>query len=149
MKITKQNIETFFTESSIAVVGASAKSKKFGNEAIKELVKKNYNVFSVHPSAETLEGVECYKSVADLPAEVGSIHVSVNKNKTNDIVAAAKQKGIKQIWVQQMSQNENTCKNSEEINIITGQCMIMHLEPVRGFHKFHRGINKLFGKLPK
>jgi len=149
MTVTKQNIDAFFSSKNIAVVGASAKSKKFGNGVIKELVKKNYKVFPVHHTADSFEGIKCYKSVAELPAEVFSLYIVTNKNKTNDIISEAKQKGITHIWVQQMSENDETLKIAPELNIITKLCFMMYMEPVKGMHSFHRGIKNLFGQLPK
>jgi predicted CoA-binding protein len=149
MNVTKQNIEAFYASKNIAVVGASEKTRKFGNDIIKEFVSKNYVVYPVHASADTVENLKSFKSIAELPSEVGSILISVNKNKTNEIVADAKQKGIKNIWVQQMSENAETSNYAADCNLITRQCALMHLEPVSGMHKFHRSIKKFFGKLPK
>lgn len=149
MIVIKQNIDEFFQNKDIAVVGASAKKNKFGNDVIKELKQRNFKIYVLHPEAEMIEGFKCFRSVFDLPEEVKAIHISVNKDKTNKIVSESKQKGIKNIWVQQMSENAETLKLAEDCNLITGQCVIMHLEPVKGFHKFHRSIKKFFGKLPK
>lgn len=149
MKPTKQNINAFFEQKNIAVVGASGKSRKFGNDVIKELCDRNFKVFVVHPSENQIAEHKCFKSISDLPAEVGSVLISVNKSKSNDIVIAAKQKGIKNIWVQQMSDNEQTSVYADDCNLIIKQCIMMHMEPVKGGHKFHRGIKKLFGLLPK
>jgi predicted CoA-binding protein len=149
MKPTKQNISAFFEQKSIAVVGASGKSRKFGNDVIKELCDRNFKVFVVHPSENQIAERKCFKSISDLPVEVGSVLISVNKNKTNDVVIAAKQKGIKNIWVQQMSDNEQTTAYADGCNLIVKQCIMMHMDPVKGGHKFHRGIKKLFGLLPK
>jgi len=149
MKTTKQNIEAFFASKNIAVVGASIKTRKFGNDVIKELLNKNFVVYPVHSLADTIENLKTFKSIAELPSEVGSILISVNKNKTNEIVAEAKQKGIKNIWVQQMSDNAETSNYSDDCNLIIRQCVLMHMEPVSGMHKFHRSIKKFFGKLPK
>ncbi|PKP19790.1 MAG: hypothetical protein CVU05_10540 [Bacteroidetes bacterium HGW-Bacteroidetes-21] len=149
MTITKANIDIFLTHKNIAVIGASARTKKFGNEVIKELVKKGYAVYPIHLTAETLEGVKCYHSIGELPAEVQSIHISTNNKKANDIIVAAKQKGMTQIWVQQRSENEKTYDLANGVNMITNQCFLMHLGPVKGGHKFHRSIKSFFGKLPK
>lgn len=149
MNITKQNIDAFYASKNIAVVGASVKTRKFGNDIIKEFVNKNFVVYPVHASADTIENQKSFKSIADLPSEVDSILISVNKNKTNEIIAEAKQKGIKNIWVQQMSDNAETSNYAADCNLITRQCVLMHMEPVSGMHKFHRSIKKFFGKLPK
>jgi hypothetical protein len=38
---------------------------------------------------------------------------------------------------------------SNKVNLVAGQCILMFAEPVEGFHKFHRNLKKLFGRLPK
>ena len=66
------------------------------------------------------------------------------------IEEAAKEKGIKNIWIQQMSESEEALRELEgtDINYIHGKCIMMFSEP-DGMHKFHRGIIKFFGRLPK
>lgn len=33
------------------------------------------------------------------------------------------------------------------LNLLHGKCILMYAEPVRSFHKWHRGFMKLIGKL--
>ena len=49
------------------------------------------------------------------------------------------------------SPNHETIRIAEEFNIelINKKCIYMFAEPVAGFHKFHRALVKLFGRLPK
>lgn len=149
MKASKKHIEDFLSNKDIAIVGASAKSKKFGNEIIKELHNKGFSVYPIHKTANELEGFKCYSSVNDLPNEVNAIHISTNKADTNELVKEAKIKGIYNIWVQQKSENEETISLKDDCNLITKECLLMFLEPVKGLHKFHKGVKGLFGKLPK
>ncbi|PLX05895.1 MAG: hypothetical protein C0596_15445 [Marinilabiliales bacterium] len=149
MNITKQNIINFFKSEHVAVVGASAKSKKFGNDVIKELDKKGFKVYTIHKTANELEGFKCYSKLSELPEQIQSIHISTNKADTNGLVIEAKNKGIKNIWVQQKSENEKTIKLADDCNLIIKECLLMFLEQVKGGHKFHRAIKGLFGKLPK
>ena len=73
-----------------------------------------------------------------------------SKEKSASVVREALDRGIKQIWFQQMSDSEEALDlvKSSGINYITGECILMHYKP-NSFHKFHRAINKLFGKFPK
>ncbi|NJK95610.1 MAG: hypothetical protein HC905_12530 [Bacteroidales bacterium] len=54
---------------------------------------------------------------------------------------------MKQIWIQQGSQNENAVKMAREagITLITDKCILMYANPT-GFHKFHMQLSKLFCK---
>ena len=70
--------------------------------------------------------------------------------KKGDVLQKAINKGIKNIWVQQYSNTENTLKIAEEYNkeIIHKKCIFMFAKPVAGIHKFHKMLMKVFGKLP-
>src|SRR5437588_9532129 len=60
----------------IAVVGASADRRKFGNKCVRAYLSKGYEVYPVHPSADMVEGLPVYRSVADVPvAELDRISV--------------------------------------------------------------------------
>jgi len=53
----------------IAIIGASANRKKYGNRAVRAFARLGYQVFPVHPAADTIEGLPAYRSVLDVPAE--------------------------------------------------------------------------------
>jgi predicted CoA-binding protein len=69
---------------------------------------------------------------------------------TLNLIREAKGLGLKQIWIQQNSESREALEElrNSDINYITGQCILMHYKP-HSIHKFHRSINKFFGKLPK
>jgi predicted CoA-binding protein len=76
--------------------------------------------------------------------------IMTKKDQTAAVVKEARNKGIKNIWIQQNSDSKEAIKELEgsNINYITGECILMYHKP-HGFHKFHRAINKFFGKYPK
>ena len=151
MKVTKDQINSFFEGEKLAVAGVSRSTKKFGYHVFKELKDKNYSVIPINPNAETIDNVKCYKSVSELPSDIDSILIVTPKQETDTALRESIQKGIKNIWVQQMSETEETLKIAEEYqwDIIFGKCVFMFSEPVKGIHKFHKTIIKIFGGLPK
>jgi predicted CoA-binding protein len=72
------------------------------------------------------------------------------KDQTLSVVREAREKGIKNIWIQQMSDNKESLKELEgsDINFITGECVLMHYKP-NGIHKFHMFLKKFFGGFPR
>lgn len=54
----KQAIEQFLQSKNIAIVGTFSKSAKFGNLAYKELSKKNFNLYLIHPKAKKIDGAQ-------------------------------------------------------------------------------------------
>jgi predicted CoA-binding protein len=145
-----KKIEDFIAAEPIAMVGVSRNPKKFGQAAFKELKDKGLNIIPVNPSADDILGVKAYPSVSALPSEVCGIIIMTKKDQTLGVVKEARAKGIKNIWIQQNAETREALKELEgsDINCITGECILMHYKP-HSVHKFHRGINKFFGRFPK
>jgi len=151
MKITKKDIDIFLQPKKLAIAGASRNPKKFGYGIFKELLKNGYEVIPVNPNADEIEGIKCYHSVSEIPGEVKSLLIVTPREQTDRVLREAINKGIPNIWVQQMSETEDTIKIAEEyqVDIIYKKCIYMFAEPVTGIHKFHRTIVRIFGRLPK
>jgi len=145
-----KQIEEFLGSEPIAVVGVSRDPKKFGFAAFKELKEKGMNVIPVNPNATEILGTKVYPDIKALPADVKGLIIVTGKDKTAGIIREAKEKGYKQIWIQQMAGTPEAIKELEgsDINYITGQCILMHYKP-HSIHKFHKGFNKFFGRFPK
>jgi len=147
---TLSQINEFLDAQPIAVAGVSRNPKKFGHTAFKELKEKGMKVIPVNPSAEEILGEKSYPSVMSLPSEVKGLIILTKKDQTAALVKEAKQKGIKQIWIQQMADSKEALAElaGSDINYITGECILMHYK-ANGIHKFHRAINRFFGKFPR
>jgi uncharacterized protein len=147
---TLSQINEFLDAQPIAVAGVSRNPKKFGYTAFKELKDKGMKVIPVNPSAEEILGEKSYPSVKSLPSEVKGLIILTKKDQTAALVKEAKEKGIKQIWIQQMADSKEALAELAEsdINYITGECILMHYK-ANGIHKFHRAINRFFGKFPR
>ena len=67
------SIGEIFQIGAYAVVGASTNRDKFGNKVLRCYQQNNKIVYPVHPLETIIEGINCYKSVSELPDEVKSI----------------------------------------------------------------------------
>jgi predicted CoA-binding protein len=149
--VTKKNIEDFLAPRKLAIAGVSRNTKRFGFMVFSELKKKGYEVLPVNPNATTIDGQKCYQKLNELPAEVKHLLILTPKKETDGLLREAINRGFTHIWVQQMSETAQTISIAEEyqVELITGKCIFMFAEPVLGFHKFHRALVKIFGRLPK
>jgi predicted CoA-binding protein len=147
---TLKQINNFLDSQPIALVGASRNPKKFGYTAFKELKEKGMKIIPVNPYADEIMGEKSYPNVKMLPQEVRSIIVFTKKDQTASVIRDAKEKGIKQIWIQQMADSKEALEELKDtdISIITGECILMHYKP-NSIHKFHAGLKKIFGRFPK
>jgi predicted CoA-binding protein len=148
--VTLNKIEEFIASEPIAMVGVSRNPKKFGFTAFRELKEKGMNVLPVNPHAQEIHGVKVFPDVTALPDEVKALIIMTPKNQTAGVVKEALAKGVKQIWLQQMSESKEALKELEgtDINLITNECILMHYKP-HSIHKFHMMLKKFFGRFPK
>jgi predicted CoA-binding protein len=151
MKVSKSTIDGFLGQKKFAIAGVSTDQKKFGYVIYKELREKGYDVYPINPNADTIDGNPCYRSISALPDDVKQLVVVVKKTKTMDVLKEARDKGIQDIWLQQMSETpEAVAFATENFNsVVAKKCMMMFADPVVSMHKFHKTIMKIFGMLPK
>ena len=147
---TLKQINDFIESQPIAMVGVSRNPKKFGYAAFKELKEKGMRIIPVNPMADLIMGEKAYPSVRELPPDVKGIIVLTKKDQTASVVRDAREKGIKQVWIQQMADSKEAMDElkGSDINYISGECILMHYKP-HSIHKFHGLVKKFFGRFPK
>lgn len=138
----------FLAPRKLAMVGVSRDSKKFGYITFNDLRSKGFDICLVHPVAKDIDGVVCYQSIDQIPEGFDRLLIMVPPAETNQLIEQAAVRGIRQIWVQQFSDSADTRTLAARLGVtlIDKRCIHMYAEPVRGFHKFHRGLWRLIGK---
>jgi predicted CoA-binding protein len=134
----------------LAVVGVSRARRKYGNYAYRELKARGLDVMAVHPALTSVQGDACFKSLAELPRPVDGVLVCVRPEKVPEVLRQAAAVGIRRAWLQQGAESDAASKLSAElgVDLVQGECILMHASPVRGFHRLHRGLWRLLGRLP-
>ncbi len=147
---SKQAVEDFTSQPSLAIVGVSRDSQKFGSIAYRELKSKGYRLHIVHPEAETVEGAPCYRSLTDLPEPVGGVLIVVPPDQTEKVVRQAAAAGIRRVWMQQGAESSEAIRFCEENGIayVAAECILMFARP-KFPHSAHRWVWGLLGKLPQ
>lgn len=123
-------IKQFFSSSAYAVIGASNNRQKFGNKVLRCYLQHNKTVFPVNPREKIVEGLPCIAEIADLPQSVNSISIITPPRITEEIVAQAIKKGIKNIWMQPGAESDTAINHclKNKINVIAnGPCILVEL----------------------
>ena len=143
------NIEEFLSQPSVALIGLSRSGKKFGNFAYRALVAKGYRVYPINPFTHSINGVRCYSGFDDLPERVTAAVVVLPPAKAIPAIREVAAAGIKRVWLQQGSESPEVLRECEQmgLDVISGECILMFARPT-GFHKAHRWVWGLLGKLP-
>jgi len=150
-EFTKQDITNFLTSPWFAFVGATDNNRKFGYSAFRTLKAKGIRLEAVNPNYKTVDGQECYPSLAYVPELPTAVISMVPREQTLKVVQEAFQLGIRKIWIQMDSDSPEAIVFCREhgIKAIIGECILMHAQPVTSFHGVHRWFSKVFGKMPK
>lgn len=145
----KEVVEDLLKQPTWAVVGVSRSGKKFGNAATRELRRKGYRVIPVHPEADAVDGERCYRSLSELPEQVGALLLVVPPTETEKVVREAAEAGIQRVWMQQGAESEAAIRycTDQRIRVVHGECILMFAQP-SGVHKLHHWLWGLLGRLP-
>ena len=144
-----RDVARFLSLEKYAIAGVSRDPKKFGQVMFRDLRKKGMDVVPINPMADTIDGVKCFRSVSDLPADVRGLIFMTPKEETLAVAREAIAHGIKDLWVQQGAETKELIGDleKEDVNLIYKQCIMMFWKP-DGIHSFHRFLKKIFGGLP-
>ena len=142
---SRATIDGFVTQKKLALVRASRNKPIRGVSIDKELKSRGYDVSVVY-LADDGPG----SKLSDLKEPVGGVIIAVPPGQTEKAILQAADAKIPRVWMQKGSESAAAVQLCREkgISAIDGQCIMMFAEPVRSFHAFHRGVLKLFGKLP-
>lgn len=143
-----QNIREFIANKKIAVVGASRGGSKFGNAAAKELQERGYEVFYIHPEAESIDEQPTYPNLEAVKDQAETVWVSLPAEKGDQVLREAADAGFKYVWLQQGASSPELKALGEELELelISGKCLLMYAEPVGSYHKFHQVVWKMIGQ---
>ena len=148
---TKQDVQEFVSQKTIAMAGLSRDANAFSANIRKELQSKGYRILAVNPNASSIGGETCYPSLSALPEKVGGVLVVTGPSQSEKVVREAAAQGISRVWLQQGAQSDAAIAACAEhgLSAVSGKCIMMFAEPVSSVHSVHRWFAKVFGQLPK
>lgn len=87
-------------DTTVAVVGATDDPEKYGSVIYRDLKRKGFRVFPVNPNRSTVDNDATFPSLAALPEPPTIINIVVPEPQTLQVLAAAKELGLANVWVQ-------------------------------------------------
>ena len=98
-KTHQKKVQDFLAQKRIAVSGLS-RTKDSGAGAIYlKLRSHDYQVFPIHPEAETLHGDQCYPNLSAIPDGVDAVFIMNSPDISEKIVDEALDLGIQHVWM--------------------------------------------------
>jgi predicted CoA-binding protein len=120
-------IKEFISQKRFAVVGATDNPHKYGNEIVKNLKSRGYEVYPVNPRLKEVEGLSCYPTLADVPVKVDVVDFVVPPGATEEILKQCKELGLSRVWLQPGSESETAIAycNENNLKVVHSVCVMM------------------------
>src|SRR5258708_15192438 len=84
----------------IAIIGASTDRRKFGNRPVGAYARQGYEVYPIHPTAETIEGHPVYRSILDLPTDaLDRVSFYVPPEVGLRVIEEVARKPVREVWL--------------------------------------------------
>ncbi len=93
----RSDLAPFFSPEGVAIIGASSNPNKLSYGLFKNLTSYGFtgHIYPVNPKANTILGLQCYPSVADVPDPVDLAVIALPAPLVKDVMQAIGQRGIK------------------------------------------------------
>jgi predicted CoA-binding protein len=113
----EQKVCDFLKKRVWAVVGASNNQEKYGYRIYKTLDRYGYTVYPVNPREKTIEGRQCYSSLAELPVRPDVADLVVPPAVASAVVKECAQLGIDKVWFQPGVDDENVLNTTRQLGL--------------------------------
>ncbi|TEB10314.1 succinyl-CoA synthetase subunit alpha [Pelotomaculum sp. FP] len=95
------DVNSFTNPKSLAVVGASKTPGKIGYSLVNNIKKSGFTgkIFPINPKEKEILGLNCYKSISEVPEDVDTAIFAVPAKKVLDTARVCGEKGVKNLVV--------------------------------------------------
>ncbi|KXB87183.1 CoA binding domain protein [Veillonella sp. DNF00869] len=121
-------METAIQEKTWAVLGATTRTDKFGYKIFKHLVNKGYTVYPVNPNITSIDGVQCYPSLHELPVVPTVVDFVVPEKVGLEALDSCKELGVKTVWLQPGADKPAVVKKATELGLeVIQDCVLIQI----------------------
>lgn len=110
----------------VVVLGASADRSKFGNKAVRAFVQTGFTVYPVNPKETSIEGLPCYRTIAEVPVRPQRVSVYLPPAVVLQLLPDIAAKGCDELWLNPGSESTEVLTRAEELGLnVVQACSIV------------------------
>ncbi|RME03555.1 MAG: CoA-binding protein [Planctomycetota bacterium] len=125
-------IENFLQIQTIAVVGATNKTEKWGYKVFTTLQKHGYNAIPIHPTLSEIQKIKVYPNLTKACQEhhIEGVSLIVPPSVALEVIQECHQHGIQHIWLQPGVESQEILQwaNQHSLPLIYQRCILKELE---------------------
>ena len=120
-------IKEFMAQKRFAVVGATDNPEKYGNQILKNLKSRGYELYPVNPRLKEIEGIKCYPALKDITVKVDVVDFVVPPSATEEILKDCHKLGLARIWLQPGSESEKAIAycHENDMQVVHDVCVML------------------------
>ena len=101
----------------VAVIGASANRRKYGNKALRAFAQQGYTVIPVNTHEAEVEGHRAYRSVLDIPGPIDMATLYVPPASALVVVEELARKGVAEVWLNPGADDDDVVERARELGL--------------------------------
>jgi uncharacterized protein len=101
----------------VAIIGASNDSRKFGNKAVRAFLQQGFTVYPVNPNETEVEGIAASKSIREVPARPFMISVYVPPQVLVKLLPDIAAKGCDELWLNPGTESDEVLAEAERLKL--------------------------------
>ena len=101
----------------VAILGASADSTKYGNKAVRAFKQQGYQVFPVNPKATEIEGLPVYPTISAVPVRPNLVSVYLPPPVVLKVLPEIAAKGCDELWLNPGTESPEVLSEAERLGL--------------------------------
>ena len=101
----------------VAVIGASANPRKFGNRAVRAFRRQGYTVVPINPNEREVDGLKTYASVLDVPGQIDMATFYVPPEIGKKVMPQVARKQIPEVWLNPGADSDDLIALARSLNV--------------------------------
>lgn len=101
----------------VAIIGASNDRSKFGNKSLRAHLKRGFIVYPVNLHEKTIEGLEAYRSVLDIPVDLDRISIYIPPQETLRVLGDIAKKGTQELFLNPGSESPEVVEKARSLGL--------------------------------
>ena len=101
----------------VAIIGASNNTAKFGNKAVRAHLQEGYTVYPVNPNETQIEGLPVFRDIREVPMRPERISVYVHPPVLLKLLPAIAARGCDELWLNPGAESDELIARARSLSI--------------------------------